>query len=203
MGNLERSGTKREKKHRKVERMTEKNMMDQEFIEMMVSERVAVLLRKKADPEETEILDRAEGILRQLEKGKREQIERYVNYLISSEAENQEQIYREGIRDGILLMKKINRIEPRGRKTAKGGEEAQKMDLKLPGGKHIRAPKTVRVSEVWQLDGAEYSLWSVIEEYMELFGMEEEDSQPDFEMVRAVQERILEIFKQAGITFEL
>lgn len=84
-------------------------MTDEEFIQMIVSERLAMLLNKKADPEEAEALDRAEGILKGLGEYERETVEGYINYLISSEAQAQEQAYREGVRDGILLMKEIGR----------------------------------------------------------------------------------------------
>jgi len=89
-------------------------MTDKEFIQMMIAERIAMLLRKRAASEETEVLDRAERVIQEMEEKERGQIEEYINCLISSEAEAQEQAYKGGFRDGILLMKQICRIEERG-----------------------------------------------------------------------------------------
>ena len=44
-------------------------------------------------------------------------------------------------------------------------------------------------------------MWSMIEEYLVLFGIRTEDDAPDWATVKAVQEKLIEVLEESGVTF--
>ena len=87
-----------------------------------------------------------------------------------------------------------------------GGEFGYEMDaveLNLPDGKKITAPIVVDISSLGSLDEIEYELWNVIQEYMMLFGIRTEDDEPDWATVKTVQDKIIEVFMDAGVDFKI
>ena len=83
------------------------------------------------------------------------------------------------------------------------GEELPKVDLSLPDGKTIKAPVIVDISAIDCLDEMEYELWNVIQQYMMLFGIRTEDDDPDWATVKTVQDKIIEVFMDAGVDFKI
>lgn len=88
----------------------------------------------------------------------------------------------------------------------KGGEfgwEIPTVDLILPDGKRITAPEVVNLSELNGLDDElGYNLWLSIEEYLTLFGIRTEDDTPDWGIVKAIQNKLLDILTEAGVAFK-
>lgn len=83
------------------------------------------------------------------------------------------------------------------------GRELAMVDLKLPDGKPIKSPTIVDISALGCLDEMEYELWNVIQEYMTLFGIRTEDDEPDWATVKAVQDKIIDVFAEAGVNFKV
>lgn len=83
------------------------------------------------------------------------------------------------------------------------GEEIDTMVLELADGKKIEAPTVVDISKLGCLDEMEYTLWHTIEDYMVLFGIRTGDDDPDWATVKAVQEKIIEVFVDAGVNFKI
>ena len=83
------------------------------------------------------------------------------------------------------------------------GEELDRTELTLPDGKKIEAPVVVDISELGALDELEYGMWCMIEEYLLLFGIGMEDDEPDWATVKAVQDRLIEVLKEAGVAFKV
>lgn len=83
------------------------------------------------------------------------------------------------------------------------GEEIDTVILELADGKKIEAPTVVDISKMGCLDELEYTLWHTIEDYMVLFGIRTGDDEPDWATVKAVQEKIIEVFEDAGVDFKI
>lgn len=81
-------------------------MTDEEFIDMMVMERIQMILRRKPDQEQQEVLDAGEQVIWELDEEKRKKVEAYLDILFCQGAEDEEKLYRAGIRDGIWIVKK-------------------------------------------------------------------------------------------------
>lgn len=86
-------------------------MSDKEFIEMMIDERINVLLSRKVKSEDAKILEEGEGILSALDKEKRDKIERFLNLLADFDADNQRTAYIGGFKDGLKLSKWVKAKE--------------------------------------------------------------------------------------------
>lgn len=87
------------------------------------------------------------------------------------------------------------------RPVYKNSSEQDTVELKLADGKKIKAPKVVDISALGCLDEMEYELWNVIEDYMKLFGIQTDDDVPDWATVKAVQNKIIDVFANAGVSF--
>lgn len=83
------------------------------------------------------------------------------------------------------------------------GYELDTVELNLPDGKKITAPTVVDISSLESLDELEYELWDVIQQYMMLFGILTEDDAPDWATVKTVQDKIIEVFMDAGVSFKI
>ena len=83
------------------------------------------------------------------------------------------------------------------------GYELDTVELNLPDGKKITAPTVVDISSLGSLDEMEYELWNVIQQYMMLFGIRTEDDDPDWATVKTVQDKIIEVFMDAGVDFKI
>lgn len=83
------------------------------------------------------------------------------------------------------------------------GEEISTIELKLLDGKRILAPRFIDISELSALGELEYILWRTIEKYLEFFGIQTEDGEPDRATVESVQSGILTTLEECGIQFRL
>ena len=79
-------------------------MTNKDFIQMMVSERIHILLGRKMTPKEREILDRGEQIIKGLNEEEQTIMEEYMNQMVKIEAAAEEKAYLGGVKDGICLV---------------------------------------------------------------------------------------------------
>lgn len=79
-------------------------MTDKEFVQMIVSERINVLLGRKLTSKESEILDRGEEVIKGLSEEQRAGLEEYMNQMVRIEAAAEEKAYLGGVRDRICLV---------------------------------------------------------------------------------------------------
>lgn len=88
--------------------MREKSRMtDEEFINMIVTERIKMVLLRKSDLENAAVADSAELVIKELDEEKRKKLEDYLNLMLYQRAEDEMKLYRAGFEDGIRLMRKI------------------------------------------------------------------------------------------------
>lgn len=71
----------------------------------------------------------------------------------------------------------------------------------------ISGPSEVDISNMNFFDGLEYDCWNLIKKYAGAFGFkvkntDGEEDDIDFYAAKEVQEKIIELFKEAGITFK-
>lgn len=78
-------------------------MTDQEFCNMMLQERLNVLLSRKKPTVSDEVLKKVESVLGCLNDADREVIERFQESLGDTAAENEEKAYLGGLQDGIKI----------------------------------------------------------------------------------------------------
>lgn len=90
-------------------------MIDEEFIRMVVEERIAAAVEGKIEPPEKAAAEHAEKILQEMDEGNRSVMEKYIDQLISREADAQVHAYIGGFKDGILLLKALDRLGAKGR----------------------------------------------------------------------------------------
>ncbi len=79
-------------------------MTNREFVQMMVSERIHMLLGRKMTPKESRILDSGEEVFRELNEEQRGKVEEYMNQMVGIEADAEEKAYLGGVKDGICLV---------------------------------------------------------------------------------------------------
>ena len=88
--------------------MREKSRMTgEEFINMIVTERIKMVLLRKSDLENAAVADSAELVIKELDEEKRKKLEDYLNLMLYQRAEDEMKLYRAGFEDGIRLMRKI------------------------------------------------------------------------------------------------
>lgn len=84
-------------------------MTEKDFREMMVSERIAMIIKRELK-EGREAFEEGEKTIKGLEPETRKMIEAYLEVLAHDDADIQEAAYLGGVEDGICLMAKIFRI---------------------------------------------------------------------------------------------
>ena len=84
-----------------------KKMAEEELIDLIVTERINMILSREAKKEEISALEEGEQVIHELEEEVREKVERYLNLIIMQGAEDEMKLYRAGIEDGIRIMKRI------------------------------------------------------------------------------------------------
>ena len=85
-------------------------MTEKEFIQMMITQRIDMLLSGKRTAEEKEVFDRGEQVMKGLEEEQRVCLEAYMNQASSLEAAAEEKAYVGGFKDGICVVLKILKI---------------------------------------------------------------------------------------------
>ena len=85
----------------------ESRMTEEEFINMIVTERIKMVLLRKSDLENAAVLDSAELVIKELDEEKRKKLEDYLDLMLYQRAEDEMKLYRAGFEDGIRLMRRI------------------------------------------------------------------------------------------------
>ncbi len=86
-------------------------MTTKDFLEMMLDERIKMLLTRKPSEDGLEIEDAGEKIIMELEGGKKDKLEAYMNLLTDNMAQNERKAYIGGLKDGIWLAREIGRLD--------------------------------------------------------------------------------------------
>ena len=84
-----------------------KKMVEEELIDLIVTERINMILSREVKKEEISTLEEGEQVIHELGEEVREKVERYLNLIIMQGAEDEMKLYRAGIEDGIRIMKRI------------------------------------------------------------------------------------------------
>lgn len=79
-------------------------MTNEEYLDMVIGERLTQLLLRKPDIKEKEVLDAGEKIINQLEEDKRSRLKEYMNLMFDRQAEDERKSYLGGLKDGICLV---------------------------------------------------------------------------------------------------
>lgn len=75
-----------------------------QMIEMVVSERLDVILQEKSDDADIETMDHGEAVIDSLPDDQKETIQAYLNTLLDHEAQSNEKAYLGGFHDAIGLL---------------------------------------------------------------------------------------------------
>lgn len=83
-------------------------MTDQEMIDFIVQERINEVLARVEETENEELrIHAAEEIISNLPEDERKAIEYYINDFTNNMASKEQMLYKNGVRDGINLMKRL------------------------------------------------------------------------------------------------
>ena len=83
------------------------------------------------------------------------------------------------------------------------GMEIDTVELNMLGGKKILSPVYINLFDLSDFDELEYETWNLIERYLAMLGIRTFDDSPDWESVKIVQNKIMEVLKTAGVDFEI
>lgn len=85
-------------------------MTNEEYLDMVIGERITQLLLRKPDMKEKEVLDKGEKVINSLGETERISVEAYLNLFSDQQAEDERKSYLGGVRDGICLMGQILKL---------------------------------------------------------------------------------------------
>ena len=85
-------------------------MTNEEYLDMVIGERITQLLLRKPDIKEKEVLDKGEKVINSLGETERISVEAYLNLFSDQQAEDERKSYLGGVRDGICLMGQILKL---------------------------------------------------------------------------------------------
>lgn len=85
-------------------------MTEKEFLDMVVQERIKLLLERKTTPEEDAVFDRGDAAVEGLDEEKKAQVQALIDLFMDLDAEREEKAYRGGFRDGIRLVARLFKI---------------------------------------------------------------------------------------------
>ena len=85
-------------------------MTNEEYLDMVIGERITQLLLRKPDMKEHEVLDKGEKVINSLGETERISVEAYLNLFSDQQAEDERKSYLGGVRDGICLMGQILKL---------------------------------------------------------------------------------------------
>ena len=89
-------------------------MSEREYLDMIISERIGLLVRREEPEGEDPASDRGEEIIRGLPEEKRVLMEAYISRLVEVSAGHERYLYLNGVEDGIRLMLEIERVRRGG-----------------------------------------------------------------------------------------
>lgn len=96
-------------------------MTEKEFLDMVIQERIKLILERRTTPKEDGIFERGEQAIEGLEEGTRKQVQDFIDLLEDMGAEREEQAYMGGFYDGVRLMTRISKIGKEERYGICGG----------------------------------------------------------------------------------
>ena len=85
-------------------------MTNEEYLDMVIGERLTQLLLRKPDIKEKEVLDKGEKVINSLGETERISVEAYLNLFSDRQAEDERKSYLGGVRDGICLVGRIFKL---------------------------------------------------------------------------------------------
>ena len=89
-------------------------MSERDYWDMVISERIGLLVRREEPEGEDPVSDRGEEIVRELPEEKRASMEAYISRLVEISAGHERYLYLKGVEDGIRLMSEIERVRRGG-----------------------------------------------------------------------------------------
>lgn len=96
-------------------------MTDKEFIEFVVDERIAMLLQKDKEQQETEMMDEVDELLKNVDEETRLQMETHINLLVNQMAVSEMKLYICGLKDGVKIAKWVE-VQAAGVKPEESGD---------------------------------------------------------------------------------
>lgn len=88
-------------------------MTTKDFVEMILDERIKMLLTRKPSENGLEITEAGEKIIMELEEGTKDKLEAYMELLTDNMAQNERKAYIGGLKDEIWLAREIERLNPK------------------------------------------------------------------------------------------
>ncbi len=85
-------------------------MTTKEFLEMMLDERIKLLLFRKPSEDGLKIEEAGEKVIMELDEGKKDKLEAYMDLMTENMAQNERNAYIGGLKDGIWLAREIRRL---------------------------------------------------------------------------------------------
>lgn len=85
-------------------------MTTEDFLKMMIDERIKILLSGKPSEAGLEVEEAGEKVIMELEEEKKDKLEAYLELLTEDMAQNERKAYIGGLKDGIWLEREIGRI---------------------------------------------------------------------------------------------
>jgi hypothetical protein len=85
-------------------------MTDKEYLDLMIDERISMILNKNSDGREIEMKDAASKVIEDMDEKMRTQVEMCISLLIDTMAKSEVKLYVGGVRDGIKIAKWVNSI---------------------------------------------------------------------------------------------
>ena len=92
----------------------ENTMSDREYLDMIISERIGLLVGREEPEREDSVSDRGEEIIRELPEEKRTLMEAYISRLVEVSADHERYLYLNGVEDGIRLMLEVEQVRRGG-----------------------------------------------------------------------------------------
>ncbi len=85
-------------------------MTTEDFLKMMLDERIKMLLSKKPSEDGLEVEEAGEKVIMGLEEEKKDKLEAYMDLLTENMAQNERKAYIGGMKDGIRVMKALEEM---------------------------------------------------------------------------------------------
>ena len=89
-------------------------MSERDYWDMVISERIGLLVRREEPEGEDPVSDRGEEIIRELPEEKRASMEAYISRLVEVSAGHERYLYLKGVEDGIRLMLEVEQVRRGG-----------------------------------------------------------------------------------------
>ena len=105
----------------RIKRKGRDGMTEREFLDMVIQERIKLILERKTTPEEDSVFEKGEKAIEGLGEETKKRVQAFIDLLEDLDAEREEQAYMGGFYDGVRLMTKIAQIGKEDRYGIRGG----------------------------------------------------------------------------------